>query len=102
MAIAASAVRIDIKGECGDNWSLLVQQHKGRLFLLPVCEAARSITKPMPSAVRSSIWKTYFDARKRTEAVYAEARDDDPGENSCVSHSAWPYCILSMRRVDRE
>jgi hypothetical protein len=29
-----SAVRIDIRAECGHNWSLLVQQHKARLFHL--------------------------------------------------------------------
>jgi hypothetical protein len=27
------AVRIDIEGECGHDWTLLVQQHKGALIL---------------------------------------------------------------------
>jgi hypothetical protein len=27
------AVRIDVKGECGHDWVLLVQQHKGALIL---------------------------------------------------------------------
>ena len=29
-----SAVRIDIRGECGHCWTLLIQQHKGALFLI--------------------------------------------------------------------
>lgn len=29
-----SAARIDIDGECGHSWALLIQQHKGELFLL--------------------------------------------------------------------
>jgi len=28
------AVRIDIQGECGHNWTLLIQQHKGALIPL--------------------------------------------------------------------
>jgi hypothetical protein len=26
------ALRIDISGECGHSWTLLIQQHKGRLY----------------------------------------------------------------------
>jgi hypothetical protein len=28
-----SAVRIDIMGECGHNWSLILQQHKGEIYV---------------------------------------------------------------------
>jgi hypothetical protein len=27
-----AALRINIKGECGHDWTLLLQQHKGRLY----------------------------------------------------------------------
>jgi hypothetical protein len=89
-----SAVHIDINGKCGRDRSMLVQQHKGRLYW-PVCKATWSITKPMPTAVRTGIWKTYV-MRRDDRGGYEEAGDDDPGANSYVfSHSAWPCCTLS-------